>query len=115
MSHEWQDNELLTTPQEFAIATTEKVAYSWDMSALLDIGETPATPSVRIDEMTSKTNSVTLTTPELVSDVFASGDVVVATIDGSLLEASELYRVIVTVNASPSKQISCMTMMKCVA
>jgi hypothetical protein len=115
MSHEWHDNELLTNPQEFAIATTEKTSYSWDLDALLDIGETPGTPSVRIDEMTSKANGVTLTTPNLVTNVFASDTVVVATIDGTLLKQNELYRVIVTVTASPTKQVSCMTMMKCVA
>jgi hypothetical protein len=114
MTHQWIDNELLTTPQDVFIATTEKVPYSWDMSALLGEGETPSSPAVRVDQMTSKDRGVAIEdavdgTPSVI------GNIVVATIDGAVLDEGKLYRVVVTVNATPSKRISCMTMMKCVA
>lgn len=114
MTHQWIDNELLTTPQDFFIATTEKVAYSWDMSALLDDDDTPSLPLVRVDQMTSKDKGVTIEdvvdgTPTVI------GNIVVAVIDGSKLEAGKLYRVIATITATPTKRISCMTMMQCVA
>lgn len=114
MTHQWNDNELLTTPQDFSIATTEKVPYSWDMSELLSVGETPSLPSVRVDLMTSKDNGVEV---PLVVDGVPSviGNIVVATLDGSKFEEGKLYRVVVTVTASPTKRVSCMTMLKCVA
>lgn len=115
MTHEWFDNELLTDPQEFAIATTERSTYSWNVLALLDEGESAATPSIRIDRMMNRNTGVVVSEEDLVTDVSVIDNVVVATIDGSKLQADKLYRVMVTFVASPSKTISCMTMMKCVA
>lgn len=112
---QWFDNELLTSPQDFSVATSEKVPYSWDMSALIPEGESILTsPTVRVDQMTSRENGVEIE-DAVDGTPTAIGEVVVATIDGSKLKEGKLYRVIVTINTQPGKYISCMTMMRCVA
>jgi hypothetical protein len=114
MGHNWSQNDLLTKPQEFAISTTEEMQYSWDVSALLGVGETASTPVVRIDRMTSKDSGVTVT-PDPVLSTSIVGDIVIAKIDGSALRQDHLYRVVVTVDIEPDRKQSCMTMLKCVA
>jgi hypothetical protein len=114
MSHNWSQNDLLTKPQEFAISTTEEMQYSWDVSALLGVGESPSAPVVRVDRMTSKDSGIPVL-PDPVLSTSLVGDIVIAKIDGSKLKQDNLYRVVVTVEIEPDRKQSCMTMLKCVA
>lgn len=107
----WQDNDLLTNPQAIQVATTETVPYAWDFSALLDLDDVVATPTIIVRKIS----------PRPIEDIAngavsvdVSGDYVVGTIDGSTLERDGLYQVIVTATLDTGKVLSVITMMECI-
>jgi hypothetical protein len=114
MSNTWSNHELLTKPQDFDIATTESIPFSWDVSVFVGDGETISLPSARIDRMVSKDTGVLVTPDPVIGTPSIVGNVVIVTIDGSKLKQDELYRVVVSVNIGPNKRQSCITMLRCV-
>lgn len=114
MSNTWSNNELLTKPQDFEIATTESMPFSWDVSAFVGDSDIISLPSARVDRMVSKDVGVLVTPDPVTGTPSIVGNVVIVTIDGSKLKQDELYRVVVSVNIGPSKRQSCITMMRCV-
>jgi hypothetical protein len=109
----WQNNDLLTRPQRVQISTSELLPLAWDMTDLLQLGESITSPVVTVTQVNPKP---IIDVPTAVSGAAeVNANIVRQRIDGAPLTRGTLYEIVVTYTAATGKDISVITMLECVA